>query len=113
MAVQSKAEFTLDRRYQANRSGPARWIFSHTIHKWPLWIIHLVGAFGNAALAAVGPIIIGRAFNAVLAQPPQVDQLLPLAVALAVSQVVRCILQFGRNFSAELLAPVGQEYDLP
>lgn len=62
------------------------------------------GAFGNAALAAVGPVLIGQAFNAVLAQPPQVDVLPRLALLIAGSQALRGLLQFGRNFGAEILA---------
>ncbi len=64
----------------------------------------MLGAFANAALAAVSPILIGLAFNAILATPPQVDKLLPYALILAGSQVTRGILQFGRNFGFELLA---------
>jgi hypothetical protein len=30
----------------------------------------LLGAFGNAGLAAVVPVLIGEAFNAILADPP-------------------------------------------
>jgi len=37
-------------------------------------------ALGNAALAAVAPFLIGQAFNAILASPPQVGQLPRLAL---------------------------------
>lgn len=98
------AEFTLARRYTADRSGPVRWIWSHTMrHGW-LVLILLVGAIGNAALAAVVPILTGQAFNDMLAVPARISVLFPLALILGGSQIVRGILQFGRNFGAELLA---------
>lgn len=98
------AEFTLARRYQADRRGPLRWIWSHvTRHAWMVWML-LVGAIGNAALAAVVPILTGQAFNDMLALPARTSVLLPLALILGGSQIVRGILQFGRNFGAELLA---------
>jgi ATP-binding cassette subfamily B protein len=61
------------------------------------------GAFSNAALAAVVPVLMGQAFNAMLETPPQVSALPRIALLIVVSQVVRAILQFARNFGAELL----------
>jgi ATP-binding cassette subfamily B protein len=98
------AEFTLARRYKADRRGPVRWIWSHvTRHGWLVWML-LVGAIGNAALAALVPILTGQAFNDMLAVPARTSVLLPLALILGGSQIVRGFLQFGRNFGAELLA---------
>jgi ATP-binding cassette subfamily B protein len=98
------AEFTLVRSHRADRRGPVRWIWSHVIrHGWLLLIL-MVGAFGNAALAAVVPILTGQAFNDMLAVPARTSVLLPLALILGGTQVVRGVLQFGRNFGAELLA---------
>ena len=36
--------------------------------------------------------------------PPNLNVLIPLALAIGVSQVVRGVLQFGRNFGAEIMA---------
>jgi ATP-binding cassette subfamily B protein len=63
-----------------------------------------VGAIGNAALAAFVPVLTGDAFNAMLNVPPETKVLLPLAFIMGGSQVMRGILQLGRNFSAELIA---------
>ncbi len=98
------AEFSLPQRFETNRKGPARWILSHAWHHWRVVSIALIGAFGNAALAAVAPVLIGLAFNAILASPPQVNKLLPYALILAGSQVLRGALQFGRNFGFEVIA---------
>ena len=63
-----------------------------------------MGALGNAALAAVVPVLTGRAFNAMLAANPDTGVLLPLALVIGGSQIVRGVLQLGRNFGAELMA---------
>jgi ATP-binding cassette subfamily B protein len=63
-----------------------------------------IGAVGNAALAAYVPVLTGDAFNAMLKVPPETKVLLPLALILGGSQIVRGILQLGRNFGAELMA---------
>ncbi len=98
------SEFNIEQQYTTNRSGPVRWIVSHAVHqKLPL-VIALIGAFVNAALAAVAPVLIGLAFQAVLASPPQIGQLGRLALLLAVSQLVRGILQLGRNYGFEFMA---------
>ena len=63
----------------------------------------LIGAAGNAGLAALVPILVGRAFNAILETPPNVEPLAGIALAIAASQVLRGALQLARNFSAELI----------
>ncbi len=98
------AEFTLARRHAADRRTPVRWILSHTRRYWWLVIIMFVGAVGNAALAAYVPILTGDAFNAMLKVPPETKVLLPLALIMGGSQVLRGVLQLGRNFGAELIA---------
>jgi ATP-binding cassette subfamily B protein len=64
----------------------------------------VVGAIGNAGLAAVVPVLTGDAFNAMLKPVPDTSVLIPLALIIGVSQVIRGVLQLGRNFGAELLA---------
>ena len=64
----------------------------------------IVGALGNAALAAVIPVLTGDAFNAMLQPTPNTSVLVPLALIIGISQVIRGALQLGRNFGAELLA---------
>ena len=97
------SEFTLPERMRTDRHGPVRWILSHATHYWYLVLILLAGALGNAALAAVVPILIGQAFNLILSTPNQLQGLLRIAFIIAGSQAVRGVLQFGRNFGAELI----------
>lgn len=98
------AEFTLQRKNKFDHSSPARWIVSHIAPY--LWIVAMIfaGAIGNAVLAVVVPILTGDAFNAMLEAPPDTSALLPLAITIGVSQIIRGVLQLGRNFGAELLA---------
>jgi len=98
------AEFTLARRHTTDRRNPVRWILSHTTRYWWLVLIMFIGAIGNAALAAYVPVLTGDAFNAMLKVPPETKVLLPLALIMGGSQVLRGILQLGRDFGAELIA---------
>lgn len=63
-----------------------------------------IGALGNAVLAAVVPMLTGDAFDAMKETPPDTSVLLPLALTIGISQVIRGVLQLGRNFGAELMA---------
>jgi ATP-binding cassette, subfamily B, bacterial len=97
------AEFSLPRQRQTDRSNPIRWILSHAVHYWYLAVSLLLGAFGNAGLAALVPIFVGMAFNSILEDPTDTRTLLNITIWIIVSQLIRGILQFGRNFSAELI----------
>ncbi|MCA2000609.1 MAG: ABC transporter ATP-binding protein/permease [Chloroflexi bacterium] len=102
--VSIPAEFTLHRKNLFNRTTVLRWIASHV--RPYLWIVAMliVGAIGNAALAAYVPVLTGDAFNAMTQPQPDTSVLLPLALTIGVSQIIRGVLQLGRNFGAELLA---------
>jgi ATP-binding cassette subfamily B protein len=100
----SIAEFTLTRRHVADRRGHVRWIISYALRYWWLVLIMFIGAVGNAGMAAYIPVLTGDAFNAMLAVPPQTKVLLPLALLMGGSQIIRSILQLGRNFGAEFMA---------
>ncbi|MDO8755294.1 MAG: ABC transporter ATP-binding protein, partial [Anaerolineales bacterium] len=103
-SMELPAEFTLHRKNKFDHSSAVRWVLSHT--RPYLWIVVMifVGAIGNAVLAAVVPILTGNAFNAMLKSPPNTSVLLPLALTIGISQIVRGVLQLGRNFGAELMA---------
>ncbi len=97
------SEFTLPQRFQSSRKNSIRWIASHTARYWYLLIGMIVGAVSNAILATLVPVYIGQAFNAMLASPPQTYLLASIALGIALTQILRAVLQFGRNFSAELI----------
>jgi ATP-binding cassette subfamily B protein len=104
MAVTTPAEFSLQRKYLADRTDPVHWVWSHARRHWWIMIIMVIGAVGNAGLAAVVPVLTGDAFNAMLEPVPDTSVLIPLALIIGISQVIRGALQLGRNFGAELLA---------
>jgi ATP-binding cassette, subfamily B, bacterial len=94
------AEFTLTRKHQSNRSGSVAWIASHALRHWHLGLIVILGAISNAALAGVLPVLLGDAFNAILADPPQTSSLGRIALLILGTQLLRALLQWARNFSA-------------
>ncbi len=96
-------EFKTPDRFATDRRDPVRWIVSYARHYWYIAAILLIGAAGNAALAAVVPVLVGQAFDAILQTPAQVIVLPRIALIISASQIVRGLLQFGRNFGAELL----------
>jgi ATP-binding cassette subfamily B protein len=98
------SEFTLIRASSDRTRGPARWIWSHAIRYWPILTMLVLGAIGNAALAAAVPVLVGNAFNDMLQTNPVLSSLIPLGLILGGSQILRGVLQFGRNFGAELMA---------
>ncbi len=86
-----------------DESTTRKWVISHLFqHKWLIGTM-LVGAFGNAALAAILPVYIGQAFDAALAQPVETRLIAGAAIGIVVSQIVRAVLQLGRNFSSAVL----------
>ncbi len=100
----SISEFTLTRHRTTDRRSHVRWVISYAMRYWWLVLIMFIGAVGNAALSAYVPILTGDAFNAMLKVPPETKVLLPLALLMGGSQILRGILQLGRNFGAEFLA---------
>ena len=98
------SEFSIQLNWAIGRRDSAeRWVLSHILRN-KLWIvILLIGALGNAAGASLMFVFIGQAFNAV-AQPPINYALIgTAAISIAISQIVRGVLQLGRNFGSEVI----------
>ncbi len=105
----SASEFSIDKQYNTNRSSPASWIAAHIKRQWLPFIGIFIGAVANAMLAAVVPLMIGMAFNAiVLNDTPDYDTVWWAAGGVLASQFLRALLQFLRNYSAEV---VGQRLE--
>ncbi|MBG0771912.1 MAG: ABC transporter ATP-binding protein, partial [Anaerolineaceae bacterium] len=103
-AAESISEFSFQTKYKTNRKSAGLWIISHAIHQWPWIIMALIGAIGNAALAGVVPIYIGKAFNEILKDAPSLTIIGSYALTIGISQVLRGLLQFTRNFGFEIIA---------
>jgi ATP-binding cassette subfamily B protein len=103
-SISIPAEFTLHRKNIYTHTTAIRWIISHARPYTWIIVMLILGAIGNAALAAYVPVLIGNAFNAMIKLPPDTSVLLPLAITIGVSQIIRGVLQLGRNFGSELMA---------
>ena len=97
-------EFSILQQKKSDQRGPVRWIFSHGIRQWPLILVAIVGAFGNAALAAAAAVLLGQAFNAVSAAPMNTPLLIQTAWLITAAAVGRGLLQLARNFGFEFMA---------
>ena len=97
------AEFILPQAKQRSRASVNRWIVAHTMdHLW-IVVMALLGAFGNAALAAAVPLLMGQAFDIVVAGQDVAQGLARVAILIVVTQLIRSVLQLGRNFGADML----------
>lgn len=97
-------EFSIRRAYATDRRTTLRWVFSHVRHQKLLIGGVFFGAFSNAALAAVVPILSSMAFQAVTAgTTPNYTTVAWAAVLVAASQILRGGLQLVRNASAETI----------
>ncbi|MCP5096659.1 MAG: ABC transporter ATP-binding protein [Chloroflexi bacterium] len=97
------SEYVVNSLLTYDHGTTLRWVWSHLRqHKLQILVV-FVGAFGNAALAALIPIFIGRAFDAAIATPVETQLIAGAAVGVIVSQGVRAVLQLGRNFSSSVL----------
>ena len=101
---QGVSEFSFETKYDTNRKNPVLWILSHAVHQWPWILMALFGAISNAALASVVPIYIGRAFNEILTPNPSLALIGRFAIIIGLSQTLRGLLQFSRNFGFEIIA---------
>ena len=98
------AEFTLPQQYKTDRRSPARWIFSHAIRQWPVLLISLAGALGNAGLLAIIQVKVGQAFNVVSAAVFNNQDLINITIVILLCSLGRGVLQFSRNFGFEFVA---------
>ena len=99
------AEFSIESPIKTNHSSPFRFIISHVARHPFAALLLLAGAFSNALLAGVVPGAVGSAFDAILLQNDQtLDLVLNSVLVVVGSQSLRSLLQFMRNFSAEVFA---------
>lgn len=98
------SEINFEAQYKTNQKSPSLWILSHAIRQWTWILMAVVGAIGNAALAGVVPVYTGRAFNEILTPSPSLALIGRFAIIIGISQTMRGILQFSRNFGFEIIA---------
>ncbi len=97
------SEFVARQTYHTNHAGPIRFVLSH-IRRHPIFgFLMVLGAFSNAAFAAIVPYFIGLAFTAI-GTHADMSVVPGLVAAIVGSQLARAVLQVMRNFSAEIFA---------
>ncbi len=109
-SIEGIAEFSFETKYKTNHTKPGIWILSHTIRQWPWIILAVLGAFSNAALASIVPIYIGRAFNEIIKPQPSMAVIGSFALTIGLTQVIRGVLMFSRNFGFEIIAQNIERY---
>lgn len=100
------AEFVVSSAKQSDRRSATRFVLSQIFRHKTVALLLVIGAFSNAALASAVPYFIGQAFDAVSESPAEeaMQVVIAVAIAIIVSQTVRAVLQFMRNFSAEIFS---------
>lgn len=98
------SEFTVPFKYKTNRSTPLAWITSHTLHHWFTFVLAMLGAIGNAALAYIPVFEYAKVFTQLTSGSPDVRAILNSAVIVGLTQSLRGVSQFIRNFGFELTA---------
>ncbi len=104
MTALRKSEFTLKSEYRYNRSGPVRWILSHAM-RYPLFPIGaiLAAALNNWAYS-YRQVLIGDAFDLIIAPDWQTSALLVIALWIAAAAVAQGLTGLLRSLATEFLA---------
>lgn len=98
------SEFSTPFKYKTWRSSPIKWVAGHALFHWPVFLLALIGAIGNAALATVPAIEFGRVFNNLTSGNPSTELFLRSAALTGITQTIRGLMQFMRNFGFEVTA---------
>lgn len=98
------SEFSIPFKYKTWKSSPFRWVAGHALFHWPIFLVALIGAVGNAALASIPAIEFGKVFSTLTSGSPSLDLILRSAVMIGITQTIRGFMQFLRNFGFEVTA---------
>jgi ATP-binding cassette subfamily B protein len=101
-SASTPAEFSVNRTWQSDRRGPARWILSYALRNKLFILGMFIGALGNGIGAGVVPRFVGRGFDIIIATG-DLKALGTIALLLVLSQVIRALLMLGRNFCSEVI----------
>ena len=100
----AKQEFVLEHVYSYNRSGPVRWILSHTV-RYPLLPLALIvlSVVNNIAYSSI-QVSVGRGFDRILTPGWENSTLLAIALGIVAAAAIQGVTGILRNFSVEFLA---------
>jgi ATP-binding cassette subfamily B protein len=97
-------EFTVANEYQYNQSSPLRWIVSHIL-RYPLLPIGLfLGTIATTGLFSYGSLLIGQAFDLILAPNVTLEQLWSMTLLIFAVRVIAPMIELIRIVCMELLA---------
>lgn len=96
------AEFSVNRTWQSDRRGPARWILSYALRNKLFILGMFIGALGNGIGAGLVPRFVGRGFDIII-DTGDLKALGTIALLLVLTQVIRALLMLGRNFCSEVI----------
>ncbi|MGA2110842.1 MAG: ABC transporter ATP-binding protein [Anaerolineales bacterium] len=99
-----KSEFSLEGEYRYDRSGPVRWIASHT-WRYPLFpILMILAAIGNNTAFSYVQIFIGQAFDLITRTSWSRLGLILAALAVLGAATSQGLTGLLRNYAGEFLA---------
>ncbi len=98
------SEFSIPYKYKSWRSSPIKWVAGHALQHWTVFLLAMLGAVGNAAFASVPAIEFGRVFSNLTSGTPSVDLFIRSASMIGITQTIRGLMQFMRNFGFEVTA---------
>jgi len=98
------SEFSIPFRYKTNRSSALSWVASHALHHWQIFLVAILGAIGNAALASIPALQYGIVFENLTSGNPLPSVFLRAGAVVGISQTIRGFMQFFRNFGFEVTA---------
>ncbi len=99
-----KREFRLENEIHYNRSGPARWIFSHLMRYPHFPLIAILAAILNNFFYGYIQVSIGRVFDLITSSGWETGVLLTLALGVMWFAVGQGVTGLVRNYSNEFLA---------
>lgn len=97
-------EFTVANEYAYDRRSSARWIMAHILRYPILPIATLTASICAAALYSLAAVLVGRAFDLILAPNAALNQLLTIALIILGLRIVQGLLSLGSAFTVEVLA---------
>jgi ATP-binding cassette, subfamily B, bacterial len=99
-----KSEFSVAGQAAYDRRGPVRWIVSHLLRNRAFVALSVVGVVTHNLLNSSVPGLVGRAFDAILEDPPNRHRLGVISVTLLVLVLVRGAIDLAQSLSGEVLA---------
>jgi ATP-binding cassette subfamily B protein len=104
LVEETKREFRLEKEYRYNRAGPVRWIISHLL-RYPVFpLAAILMALLNNWASGYRQVLVGQAFDLIIAPEWSRSELLTLAVSVVVAAAVQGVTGLLRSFSVEFLA---------